>query len=47
MPRYYFHIKPGQVIVLDHEGARTCRSRRSGRRSGATRTRNRRARPLY
>jgi hypothetical protein len=21
MPRYYFHIKRGQVIVLDHEGA--------------------------
>ena len=21
MPRYYFHVKRGQVTVLDHEGA--------------------------
>ena len=20
MPRYYFHVKPGQAVVLDYEG---------------------------
>jgi hypothetical protein len=41
MPRYFFHVKRGQLTVLDQEGCRASRYRRSSSRSARTRATNR------